>query len=326
MIEFFFDFSSPYSYLSSTRIDEIAMRRNVAVAWNAILLGPIFKALGKMPLAARPREGDHARIDLDRWARRMGVPLRFPPRFPFNSLAAARGALVAADQGRAGPYCRRVFQAAWGEGLDVEDPAVLGMAASEAGLDPAVLRASIQEQEIKDRLRALTDQALARGVFGAPTFFVGDEMFHGNDRLFMVEEAVSDRQALETGRPTTPFNRWFGMRCSSRGEGAAEYELVITESLVNRRGVAHGGAVTSLLDTALGAAVVSGIAPEEWCATLELSVQFREPVRQGRIMGRGRLVKRGRHAAFAQGEVVDGDGRVLAAAHGTWYIWPRRPD
>ena len=124
---------------------------------------------------------------------------------------------------------------------------------------------------------------------------------------------------------TTPFNRWFGIRRVRFGDGIAEYELKVTPRLLNRRGVAHGGAVTSLLDTALGAAVVSGIREEEWCATLQLSVQFREPVLPGKVVGRGRMVKRGRHAAFAEGEIVDGKGKVLAVATGAWYIWSRRP-
>lgn len=324
MIEFYFDFSSPYSYLSSTQIEEIGARRGVPIVWKPILLGPIFKAIGKVPLAARPREGDHARIDLRRWAERLDVPLNFPPRFPFNSLRAARGAFFAEKAGRSAAYCRGVLDAAWGEGKDVEEVAVLESVAGAVGLDTGAFIASLSDPAVKNALRERTDEALGRGVFGAPTFFVGDEMFHGNDRLFMVEEAAGE---LGGGRSTstTPFNRWFGIRCLEAGAGRSEYELVVTPTLANRRGVAHGGAVCSLLDTALGASVVSAIAAEEWCATLELSIQFREPVRLGRIIGRGRMVKRGRHAAFAEGEIVDAEGRTLAVAHGTWYIWPRRP-
>ena len=324
MIEFYFDFSSPYSYLSSTRIEEIGARRNIAIVWKPILLGPIFKAIGKVPLAMRPREGDHARIDLRRWAERFDVPLIFPPRFPFNSLRAARGAFFAERCGQSAAYCRGVLDAAWARGLDVEDPVVLESVAAGVGLDTAAFVHSLSEPSVKEALRARTDEALSRGVFGAPTFFVGDQMFHGNDRLFMVEEAAGNL-GKDWAISTTPFNRWFGIRCLEAGVGRSEYELVVTPTLANRRGVAHGGAVCSLLDTALGAAVVSGIDVQEWCATLELSIQFREPVRLGRIVGRGRMVKRGRHAAFAEGEIVDGEGRALAVAHGTWYIWPRRP-
>ncbi len=128
-----------------------------------------------------------------------------------------------------------------------------------------------------------------------------------------------------TTRDRTPFNRWFGIRCVSRGEGASVYELEIRPDMLNRRGVAHGGVTSSLLDSALGAAVVSGIAPEEWCATMQLSIQFRQPLRVGRVEARGRMTQRGRRAAYAEGEILDAQGRVLAVAHGAWYVWPTRP-
>jgi len=323
VIEFYFDFSSPYSYLSATRIEEIGARRGVPIVWMPILLGPIFKEIGKVPLPSRPRESDYARADLRRWAEWLDVPLTYPPRFPFSSLAAARGCFFAEAANRSGAYCRRLFDAAWGEGRDLEDLRVLESLAGSVGLDPVAFRESLARPEVKARLRDRNDEAFRRGLFGAPTFFVGDQMFHGNDRLFMVEEAAARLSGVEAAG--TAFNRWFGIRCVSRGGGSAQYELVITPTLVNRRGVAHGGAVSSLLDTALGAAVVSGIAPEEWCATLELSIQFREAVRPGRVVGRGRMTKRGRHAAFAEGSIVDANGIELAVAHGTWYIWPRRP-
>ena len=130
----------------------------------------------------------------------------------------------------------------------------------------------------------------------------------------------------QASTPSTPFGRWFGMRCIEQNEGRTLYELEVTPNMTNKRGVAHGGVTASLLDTALGAAVVSGIKSEEWCATMQLSIQFRRPVRLGRVFGRGRMVNRGRHAAHAEGEVVNEEGKVLAVAHGTWYIWPGRPD
>lgn len=126
-------------------------------------------------------------------------------------------------------------------------------------------------------------------------------------------------------RPT-PFDELLGL-CLHRAEGgAAEVRLELSERHRNRRGVAHGGVLSSLLDTCLGAAVVSTLAPQEWCGTLELSVQFRDPARKGPLVGRGRVVRRGRTVAFAAGEVVDADGRTVAAAHGVWTIWPVHPD
>ena len=326
VVELYFDFSSPYSYLASTRIEQLCERAGARLHWRPILLGPIFKKIGKVPLLTRPVEGAYARVDLERWAAYLGVPLRFPPRFPVDSLAASRGYLFASRAGLGGPYCRRLLQASWAEGKDLGDREVLAELAAELGLDARALLESTLQQEVKQWLREETDLGERRGVFGAPTFFVGEERFHGNDRLFMVERALAERQARhESVAPVTPYNEWFGIRCLRRELGGAEYELEIEPHMLNRRGVAHGGAVTSLLDSALGGAVVSGLAPEEWCATLQMSVQFREPVRPGRVTGRGRLVKRGRHAAFAEGEILDPDGRVLASAQGSWYVWPRRP-
>ena len=129
-----------------------------------------------------------------------------------------------------------------------------------------------------------------------------------------------------TTRKPTPFDALLGLTVSRAVAGEAEARLELTPAHCNRRGVAHGGVVSALLDTSLGAAVVSTLAPEEWCGTLELSVQFRDPARHGPLTGRGRVERRGRRVAFAAGEVVDGNGRVVAAAHGVWTIWPSHPD
>jgi uncharacterized protein (TIGR00369 family) len=122
-----------------------------------------------------------------------------------------------------------------------------------------------------------------------------------------------------------PYHALLGARCLSRGNGAARYELTVGPDHLNRRGVAHGGVIAGILDSALGTAVVSAIAKEEWCGTLELSIQFREPVRPGTITASGRMARRGKTAAFAEGEVRDASGKVLATAHGVWTIWPSQP-
>jgi len=124
---------------------------------------------------------------------------------------------------------------------------------------------------------------------------------------------------------TTPFNDLLGTRCVLKETGRTRYELAVGPQHLNKRGVAHGGVVTSLLDTALGAAVVSSIQPEEWTGTLELSVQFREPVIPGVIIAEGRVARRGKSVAFAEGEIRDSAGRILATAHGVWTIWARKP-
>lgn len=130
----------------------------------------------------------------------------------------------------------------------------------------------------------------------------------------------------EVKRNPTPFDELLGLEVVRAADGEAEVRLVLTPAHLNRRGVAHGGVVSALLDVSLGAAVVSTTTAEEWCGTLELSVQFRDPARHGPLTGRGRVERRGRSVAFAAGEVLDAGGRVVAAAHGVWTIWPTNPD
>ncbi|HUD71255.1 MAG TPA: PaaI family thioesterase [Dongiaceae bacterium] len=122
-----------------------------------------------------------------------------------------------------------------------------------------------------------------------------------------------------------PFHDLIGARRRESAHGRAVYDLTVGPQHLNRRGVAHGGVVSALLDMALGTAVVSAILPEEWCGTMQLSVQFREPVLPGAIVAEGRMARRGRTAAFAEGEVRDARGTILATAHGVWTIWPSRP-
>ena len=136
----------------------------------------------------------------------------------------------------------------------------------------------------------------------------------------------ADQQLVDVPRDRIPaFNHLLGIDRIRSGDGRAEVALDLRKELTNRRGVAHGGLITSLLDVALGSAVVSGIRSEEWCGTVQLSVQFREPGVGTSLTARGRMVRRGRHVAFAEGEIVDDGGRIVAAAQGTWHVWPSRP-
>ena len=121
------------------------------------------------------------------------------------------------------------------------------------------------------------------------------------------------------------FNRHLGLTDIRCGEGRAEVRATVRADFTNRRGASHGGFISALLDSALGMAVVSGIAPQEWCGTVQLNVQFLAPGR-GELLGKGWMVKRGRHIAFARGEILDDRGRQIATAEGTWYVWPRHPD
>jgi uncharacterized protein (TIGR00369 family) len=126
-------------------------------------------------------------------------------------------------------------------------------------------------------------------------------------------------------RDEPAFHKLIGARLVEKSEGRARYELTVGDDHLNRRGVAHGGVTASLLDMALGSAVVAGIAPEEWCGTMQISIQFREPIFPGTVTAEGRMERRGRTAAYAAGEIRDASGRILAVAHGTWTIWPTRP-
>jgi len=121
------------------------------------------------------------------------------------------------------------------------------------------------------------------------------------------------------------FNRTLGMTAIRAAGGTAEIDLALGAGLTNKRGVAHGGVLASLLDSVMGAAVVSAIAPEEWCGTVQLNIQFLAPGLGVSLTGRGQVVKRSRHVAFARGEVSDSRGEVIATGEGTWYIWPQRP-
>jgi len=125
---------------------------------------------------------------------------------------------------------------------------------------------------------------------------------------------------------TPPFNDYLGVEISSASSGVAEATVELKTHHLNLRGVAHGGVVTGLLDSVLGAAVISAIPDDWWCATTSMSTQFADGAGAGRLIGSGRVSRFGRHVAFATGEVRDSDNRIIATAHGTWHLWPQRPD
>jgi uncharacterized protein (TIGR00369 family) len=139
---------------------------------------------------------------------------------------------------------------------------------------------------------------------------------------------MSDKepQLRDVGPERIPaFNRFLGMDRVRSGDGHAEIVLDVREEFTNQRGVVHGGVITALLDSALGAAVISGIRPEEWCGTVQINVQFLIPGRAPRLTACARLQRRGVHLAFAEGTITDADDRTVATAAGTWYVWPERP-
>jgi 2-hydroxychromene-2-carboxylate isomerase len=191
-LEFFFDISSPYSYLAATQIDEMVQRTGADVAWKPFLLGGVFKMTGnEMPAAVRPK-ASYMLEDLHRWADYYDVPFVMNSHFPVNSLYAQRALLAAQerDPGSLPPLARALFNASWTQNRDVSQTDEIATIAEAAGLDGEAILADIQEDRIKEKLKSLTSEAVDRGAFGAPTFFVGEQMFWGNDRLHFVEEAL----------------------------------------------------------------------------------------------------------------------------------------
>lgn len=184
-IEFWYEFGSTYSYLAAARIEDLARSAGVEVAWRPFLLGPIFAGQGwnDSPFNIYPAKGRYMWQDMERECRRLGLPFRKPSVFPRHSVLAARTATVAERDGWAGSFTRAVFRANFAEDREISDSAVIDEIVARAGYDPPVVRADALADETKGRLRERTAQAEARGVFGAPSFFVADVLFWGNDRL-----------------------------------------------------------------------------------------------------------------------------------------------
>lgn len=189
-LEFFFDVGSPASYLAWTQVPGLCRRTGATLRYRPMLLGGVFKATGNASPAAVPAKGRYSGRDMQRFARRYGVTLTMNPHFPVNTLMAMRLATAALDSEQRDTVLAALLEGLWLQERDLSDIDVLGNALTEAGLDPARWAALAQDQAVKDRLKATTEEAVARGVFGAPTFFVGEEMFFGQDRLDFVEEAL----------------------------------------------------------------------------------------------------------------------------------------
>jgi 2-hydroxychromene-2-carboxylate isomerase len=187
-LEFFYDYVSPYTYLADTQLD----RLEAEIVYRPMLLGGVMKATGNSPPKSVPAKGNYLDRDLKRWVERYGVPFHWNSVFPQNTVKALRIAIVAQHQGWFEAVHPRLFSAAWIENLDLSDDAVLASIIEAAGQDPVTVLEEIVGDEVKAELRANSDEAVARGVFGAPTFFVGEEMFFGNDRLDFVREALQD--------------------------------------------------------------------------------------------------------------------------------------
>ncbi len=191
-VEFFFDFGSPASYLAWTRLPALAATTGAQILWRPMLLGGVFKATGNSSPASVRAKGAYMRQDLQRYAHRHGVPLVFNPYFPVNTLALMRGATAYLDTDDFQRYVKAIFEGLWVKQLNLGDAAVVAETLAEAGLDPSDFQNGISDPQVKTALIEMTESAVARGVFGAPTFFVNDEMFFGQDRLDWVAQALAD--------------------------------------------------------------------------------------------------------------------------------------
>ncbi len=199
-IDFYFDCSSPWTYLGFHRMVALADELGVEVTWKPILVGGVFNAVNPSVQANRenPVEAKVAyqSKDMADWAAHAGITITWPPTvFPVNSVKAMRGCLVAAEQGKLVDFARAAFEAYWGADRDISQDEVMGGIAASAGLDGAALLEGCGRDEIKGALRANTEELIARGGFGSPTIFVGDDMYFGNDRLPLVREAIQAARA-----------------------------------------------------------------------------------------------------------------------------------
>lgn len=191
-VDFYFDFGSPASYLAYTQIATLCEKASAALVYKPMLLGGVFQATGNQSPVMVPAKGRYIFTDFDRYARRYGVPLNHNPHFPINTLTLMRGAigLQLREPARFMPYVDAMFRAIWVDAKNLNDPATVAAVLQQAGFDPAALLALTQDAAVKEQLKVVTQEAIDRGVFGAPTFFVGDQMFWGQDRLDFVKEAL----------------------------------------------------------------------------------------------------------------------------------------
>jgi 2-hydroxychromene-2-carboxylate isomerase len=200
VLEFFYDCSSPWTYLAFHRIEDIVARTGATLVWRPILVGGVFNAINDSVYESRknpvmPKLRWYVK-DLQDWASFYGIRIGQPPVFPVNSVKAMRAAIVLEPRGLLPRWSRRVFEAYWGELRDISDDAVLRGIADDIGLDADEILSAIAEPAVKDALRANTEELIARGGFGSPTMFIDhDDMYFGNDRLVLVEHALGRASA-----------------------------------------------------------------------------------------------------------------------------------
>ena len=194
-LEFYFDCSSPWTYLAFENALTLFAATAVEIVWKPILVGGLFNTVNPSVYANRanpvPVKANYAQKDLQDWARYVGIKIGSPPVFPVNSVKAMRGAFVAHERGCLVPYARAVFRTYWTELADISQDAVLTPILAAVGLEPVDFFARINSEPYKAALRASTDELISRGGFGSPTFFLGEDMYFGNDRLLLIQNKLA---------------------------------------------------------------------------------------------------------------------------------------
>jgi 2-hydroxychromene-2-carboxylate isomerase len=191
-VDFYFDFGSPAAWLAYTQLTKLCAGTGAAVVMKPILLGGVFQSTGNRPPISVPLKGTYLFTDMSRFAKRYGVPLVMNPAFPINTITLMRidvGLAMRADV-RLPAYRDAMFRAIWVDQHNMNDPATVGTVLASAGFDPADMLAIAADPAVKEELKIVTQAAVDRGIFGAPTFFVGGDMFWGQDRLDFVREAL----------------------------------------------------------------------------------------------------------------------------------------
>lgn len=189
-IECFFDFGSPATYLAWTQLPRLAAKYNATLIWRPMLLGAVFKATGNQSPAMNPAKGRYMLIDFQRYAKHYDVPMKFNPFFPINTMTLMRGAVALQDDPRFDDYLQTVFKAIWVDEQNMGQPEVVADVLAKAGFDANALLTKCSDEAVKGKLKTNTEEAVARGAFGAPTVYVDGEMFFGQDRLPMIEKAL----------------------------------------------------------------------------------------------------------------------------------------
>ena len=192
-VEFYFDLGSPATYLAYTQLPKICAQTDTRLVYIPLLLGGVFKATGNASPATIPAKGRYLFQDLDRYAKRYGVPLKFNPHFPINTLMLMRAVtgMQLRHPERFAAFLDCLFKAIWVEGRSLDEPATVAAVLSENGFNPQEVLALTADEEIKSALKDNTEKAVQRGVFGAPSMFVDNQLYFGQDRLDFVLEALS---------------------------------------------------------------------------------------------------------------------------------------